>query len=76
PVLAVTGRRGAAAVAGALWVLGTAEFARARIAPGPRTTAEVSTMLCTSVLIPPLAVGHRLAGLVRHRGATAWRGAL
>ncbi|WP_078854999.1 glycosyltransferase family 2 protein [Streptomyces sp. NRRL F-5135] len=75
PVLAVTGRRGAAAVAGALWVLGTAEFARARIAPGPRTTAEVSTMLCTSVLIPPLAVGHRLAGLVRHRGAMAWRGA-
>ncbi|MFE9448080.1 glycosyltransferase family 2 protein [Streptomyces sp. NPDC006739] len=67
---AVTGRRRAAAVAGAGWALGTAEFALARIGPGPRTGTEITTMLATSVLIPPLAVRHWLAGLVRHRRAT------
>ncbi|MFF3849873.1 glycosyltransferase family 2 protein [Streptomyces sp. NPDC002328] len=64
---ALTGRRRAAAVAGALWTLGTAEFALARIGPGPRTRQEVATMVTTSVLIPPLAVRHWLAGLLRHR---------
>ncbi|MFF8973879.1 glycosyltransferase family 2 protein [Streptomyces sp. NPDC014995] len=66
---ALTGRRRAAGVAGALWALGTAEFALARIGPGPRTRQEITTMLSTSVLIPPLAVGHWLHGRVRHRGA-------
>lgn len=74
-VLTAAGRRGAAALAGAGWLLGTAEFARARIAPGPRTREEVTTMLATSVLIPPLAVYHRLAGTLRHRGAGPWEGA-
>ncbi|WP_410535618.1 glycosyltransferase family 2 protein [Streptomyces sp. KL2] len=71
-VLAAAGRRRAAALAGAGWLLGTAEFARARIAPGPRTREEVTTMLVTSVLIPPLAVYHRLAGTLRHRAAAPW----
>ncbi|MFP8964507.1 hypothetical protein ACLIYP_28660, partial [Streptomyces nanhaiensis] len=71
-VLAVAGRRRAAALAGAGWLLGTAEFARARIAPGPRTREEVTTMLVTSALIPPLAVYHRLAGTLRHRAAAPW----
>src|SRR3954470_14119820 len=45
-----------AAALGALgWAAGTAEFAWARIAPGPRDRAEVTTILTTSVLIPPLA---------------------
>ncbi|WP_149828393.1 glycosyltransferase family 2 protein [Streptomyces tailanensis] len=63
------GRWRAAAVAGGLWALGTVEFALARIRPGPRTPDEIATMAATSVLIPPLAVRHWLAGLVRHRGA-------
>ncbi|MFD7135050.1 glycosyltransferase family 2 protein [Streptomyces sp. NPDC059894] len=66
---ALTGRHRAAGLAGALWTLGTAEFALARIGPGPRTRHEIGTMLATSVLIPPLAVGHWLHGTVRHRGA-------
>ncbi|MGW0337359.1 hypothetical protein ACWD0J_37025, partial [Streptomyces sp. NPDC003011] len=53
--------------------VGTAEFARARITPGPRTRDEVTTMLLTSALIPPAATWHWLSGLWRHRDARAWR---
>jgi cellulose synthase/poly-beta-1,6-N-acetylglucosamine synthase-like glycosyltransferase len=60
-------RRPAAA---AVWLAGTAEFAWARIAPGPRTPREVATMLVTSVLIPPLAVGHWCLGWWRSRPVT------
>jgi histidinol-phosphate phosphatase family protein len=61
--VALCARRRAAALAGALtWAAGTAEFARARIMPGPRTPGEVATMLATSVAIPPAAVAHRLRG--------------
>ncbi|MER6119369.1 glycosyltransferase [Streptomyces sp. NPDC001743] len=70
--LALAGRRRGAAVAAGLWALGTAEFAWARIAPGPRTAPEVATMIGTSVVIPPLAVRHWAVGRVRHRGATPW----
>ncbi|MEU9592651.1 glycosyltransferase [Streptomyces sp. NPDC048193] len=72
-VLAVAGRPRAAALAGLGWAAGTAEFAWARIAPGPRTRHEVTTMLVTSALIPPAATWHRLSGLWRHRGAPAWQ---
>ncbi|MEU5626066.1 MULTISPECIES: glycosyltransferase [Streptomyces] len=72
-VLAVAGRPRAAALAGAGWAAGTAEFAWARIAPGPRTRHEITTMLVTSALIPPAATWHRLSGLWRHRAAPAWR---
>ncbi|MFJ8544741.1 glycosyltransferase [Streptomyces sp. NPDC093586] len=71
--LAVAGRPRAAALAGLGWAAGTAEFAWARIAPGPRTRDEVTTMLVTSVLVPPAATWYRLSGLWRHRGARAWR---
>ena len=60
---------GAGALAGAIWAAGTAEFAAARIAPGPRTGPEVGTMLVTSVLIPPVATAHWLRGWWRWRGA-------
>jgi len=64
--LAATGLvagRPRAAVAGALaWAGLTADFARRRIAPGPRTPPEVRAMLRTSVAIPPAAVRARLAG--------------
>ncbi|MEU0335931.1 glycosyltransferase [Streptomyces sp. NPDC006193] len=72
---AVAGRRRAAAVCAALWALGTAEFALARILPGPRTAREIAGMLGTSVLIPPLAVRHWVRGVVRHRDAEPLGGA-
>ncbi|WP_031078892.1 glycosyltransferase [Streptomyces sp. NRRL S-118] len=75
-VLAAAGRRGAAALAGAGWVLGTAEFARARIAPGPRTLDEILTMTVTSAIVPAVATWHRLGGELRHRGAGSWDGTL
>jgi HAD superfamily hydrolase (TIGR01662 family) len=64
----------AAALAAAGWLAGTAEFAWARIAPGPRDRAEVATMLATSALIPPVATWHWLRGLVTHRRVRPWRG--
>ncbi|HYN93613.1 MAG TPA: glycosyltransferase [Pilimelia sp.] len=57
--------------AGAAWLAGTAEFAVARVAPGPRTPAEVTTMVLTSAAIPPLAVAHWLRGWWQTRGAAA-----
>jgi hypothetical protein len=57
----------AAAAAGAAWLTGTAEFAAARIAPGPRDRREVVTMLVTSVAIPPVATAHWLRGWWRWR---------
>jgi histidinol-phosphate phosphatase family protein len=66
------GRRGAAAGFAALWLAGTAEFAWSRIAPGPRTPAEVVKMAVTSALIPPAAAWHRARGELRaHRRAGA-----
>jgi len=62
-----SGRMGIAAVAGIVWAGLTAEFAARRILAGPRTAREISTMLVTSVLIPPLAVAHRLRREVRVR---------
>jgi histidinol-phosphate phosphatase family protein len=58
----LAGRRSAAALAGAAWAAGTAEFAWARIAPGPRNSAEVATMAWTSALLPFAASGWWLAG--------------
>lgn len=65
---AVAGRRSTAAVLAAAWLAGTAEFAAARIAPGPRDRHEVCTMLVTSALIPPLAAAHWLRGWIARRG--------
>jgi histidinol-phosphate phosphatase family protein len=60
-----------AVLAGAGWLAGTAELAWARIAPGPRTPAEVATMTATSLLLPPAATWHWLAGWRRRRGLLA-----
>jgi glycosyltransferase involved in cell wall biosynthesis len=54
-------------VALAVWLAGTAEFAWARIGPGPRTPREVATMLVTSLVIPPVAVGQWCRGWWRAR---------
>jgi histidinol-phosphate phosphatase family protein len=61
-----------ALAAGAGWLASTAEFTAARVRPGPRTRSEVATMVVTSALIPPLAVGHWLRGLARHRRVAPW----
>jgi HAD superfamily hydrolase (TIGR01662 family) len=60
-----------AVLAGAGWVVGTAELAWARIAPGPRTPTEVATMAATSLLLPPAATWHWLAGRRRRRALLA-----
>ncbi|MER5214440.1 glycosyltransferase [Streptomyces sp. NPDC002838] len=70
---AALGRRRAATVAALGWAAGTGEFARSRIVPGPRTRYEVTTMLATSALIPPIATWHWLSGRWRYRNAPAWQ---
>jgi hypothetical protein len=72
-VVAAAGHRRAATAAAPGRPAGTGEFARARIAPGPRTRAEVITMLVTGALIPPGATWHRLSGRWRHRATRPWR---
>jgi hypothetical protein len=70
---AVTARPAAAAACAALWLAGTAEFAWARIAPGPRTRDEIVSMALTSVAIPPVAAWHWLGAQLRHRAAPPLR---
>lgn len=64
---ASVGRAGVAKTAAGVWIGGTVSFAWRRIAPGPRTPAEVATMVVTSVAIPPAAVWHRVKGVVAAR---------
>lgn len=64
---ALAGRRRAAQAAAALWAVLTAEFTARRFWAGPHTGAEAGRMLLTSVLIPPVAVWHRLGGEWRFR---------
>ena len=79
-LLGAAGRCRRAGLGAAAWLAGTVEFAAARIAPGPRTPAEMLTMAATSVAIPPAAVGApaarradrppgRAAARARRRGA-------
>ena len=77
-VAAVAGRRRTAAVGIGAWALLTADFARRRIAPGPRpgepgALAEWRRMAWTSAVIPFVAVRHRVRGTIAHRRATPWR---
>jgi histidinol-phosphate phosphatase family protein len=63
---ALLARRPRMAIASGLaWLAGTAGFAWARIAPGPRTRDEVATMLVTSVVLPLAATRHWLDGWSR-----------
>jgi histidinol-phosphate phosphatase family protein len=71
PAAAAAGRRRAAAALAAGWLGATAQFALKRIAPGPRSPDEITTMVLTSVLIPPVATAYRLAGLARRRRLVA-----
>ena len=60
-----SGQRPRAARLGAVWGAQAAWFAWRRIAPGPRTRAEIATMLVTSPLLPFFAVYHRARGYAR-----------
>ncbi|MGW9195430.1 glycosyltransferase family 2 protein [Micromonospora chersina] len=65
PLRSARGRRALGVLGGLAalgWAAGTAEFTRARVAPGPRTPDEIATMLVTSALIPPLAMVHWVRG--------------
>lgn len=65
--VAAAGRHRSAAAIAATWLAGTASFAVRRIAPGPRTPAEIAAMVATSFVIPPAAVAHRVRGELRAR---------
>jgi HAD superfamily hydrolase (TIGR01662 family) len=69
---ATAGKKVPALAAGVAWAVGTAEFAWARISPGPKSPGEIAVMLLTSAAIPPLASWHWMRGLVRARHARAW----
>jgi histidinol-phosphate phosphatase family protein len=71
----LAGRRRTCAAAAAVWLASTLHFAAERIAPGPRTPAEVGAMLATSAVIPPLATLHWLRGTWTHRSAPPWSAA-
>jgi HAD superfamily hydrolase (TIGR01662 family) len=62
------GSRRLAAAAGSAWLAGTAELAAARIAAGPRTAREISTMAWTSALLPFAAGWWWLRGHVDRPG--------
>jgi histidinol-phosphate phosphatase family protein len=64
--------RRVAGLAALTWLGLTADFARRRIAPGPRTATEVTEMAWTSAAIPVAAVWHRLRGEWHHRHAKPW----
>lgn len=61
----------AAMLSAAAWALTTGEFVAARRTNAPGE--PLSTLIATSVLIPPLAVGHWLRGWWRHRHVPRWR---
>jgi histidinol-phosphate phosphatase family protein len=69
-LLGVLSRRRRPALLGlGCWFGLTAEFAATRFRHGPRTAAEFVRMVITSILIPPVAVAHRLTGEWTFRSA-------
>ena len=67
----LAGRKRLASLAATGWLAGTAEFAWARIRPGPRTGPEIRAMLLTSIVIPAAATFHWLHGMARRRALLA-----
>ncbi len=66
--------RRAGLVAGLGWLAGTTEFVVARLRAATEARRQLGPLLVTSVLIPPVAVGHWLDGWVRSRHARPWFG--
>ncbi len=69
----LTRRRRLSLPAGLAYTGLVTQFAWARIAPGPRTSREIASMLVTSAAIPPAATWHWLRGTWRHRKSTRQR---
>lgn len=65
----VANRRRIAGAAAVGWLVSTADFARQRIAPGPRDIAELVRMVTTSIAIPPAACWFWVAGVFEHSAA-------
>lgn len=59
-----SGRRRVAVVGALGWLALVVDFAWRRIAPGPRTVAEVRRMMATSTVLPFAATAHWLRGVV------------
>jgi histidinol-phosphate phosphatase family protein len=66
---AVTGRPTTAGVATTAWAALTTQFAVRRFLDGPPTVGEAARLALTSMLIPPVAVWHRMVGEWTHRSA-------
>ena len=64
-VAAAAGHRRTAAALGAAWLGTTAQLALARIAPGPRDSAELTRMTTTSVVLPLAASAWWARGISR-----------
>jgi hypothetical protein len=69
PARAAAGLAGLALTSATAWLGLTAQFAAVRVRAGPRTRAEVTGMVLTSTIIPPLASAHWLRGWFRWRHA-------
>lgn len=66
-VCLLRGQRRLSRATAAAWVTATADFARRRLAPGPRDRREVAAMALTSAAVPPAAVWWRAVGELRAR---------
>ncbi|NUR51964.1 MAG: glycosyltransferase [Hamadaea sp.] len=70
--LFATRRYAWATVAAAAWAGATADFVAHRLRAAPAERRQPLPLIATSVAIPPLAVGHWLAGWWRHRRVPNW----
>jgi histidinol-phosphate phosphatase family protein len=68
--------RRSATLAGLCWLGGVGELAWTRIAPGPRTPAEIFRMLATSAVLPFWANAWWLRGQIRLRRLSAFPAAV
>jgi histidinol-phosphate phosphatase family protein len=66
---AIAGRWRLARACAGLWSALTVEFSARRFWAGPHTPVEAARMLLTSLLIPPVAVIHRIRGEWAHRSS-------
>jgi HAD superfamily hydrolase (TIGR01662 family) len=65
-------RRRTGALLAAGWAAQWGRFAWQRIAPGPRTPAELAAMVATSAAIPPVATAWAAHGRLRARQSAPW----
>jgi HAD superfamily hydrolase (TIGR01662 family) len=61
-----------ARIAAATWFAATVSFWLRRVAPGPRTGAEIIGLAASSTLIPPVATAWTVSGWLRARRIAPW----